>query len=202
MIRRPPRSTLFPYTTLFRSRARGRASDAARSPIVVGTARHALREVAAGAVRVARAEARLVERVVEHVALGAAPPELDDPSAERLDPLDRPPVVSRREGVEALDQRHEHLAGEPRAVARGPLAEHPELALGRGPAAARGERHRPVGRVEEQGLAVQAPGGDRGERAPATLHGKAAQLEPPEERDRVVEIAGNRLGLALEHGPA
>src|SRR5256885_13206864 len=29
MIRRPPRSTLFPYTTLFRSRARGRVADAA-----------------------------------------------------------------------------------------------------------------------------------------------------------------------------
>src|SRR3712207_8970342 len=27
MIRRPPRSTLFPYTTLFRSEARGRAND-------------------------------------------------------------------------------------------------------------------------------------------------------------------------------
>src|SRR5256886_17281875 len=27
MIRRPPRSTLFPYTTLFRSRSRGRAVD-------------------------------------------------------------------------------------------------------------------------------------------------------------------------------
>src|SRR5437588_6281672 len=27
MIRRPPRSTLFPYTTLFRSRARGHAPD-------------------------------------------------------------------------------------------------------------------------------------------------------------------------------
>src|SRR2546422_6294595 len=27
MIRRPPRSTLFPYTTLFRSRARGQAPD-------------------------------------------------------------------------------------------------------------------------------------------------------------------------------
>src|SRR2546422_5370678 len=27
MIRRPPRSTLFPYTTLFRSRARGHARD-------------------------------------------------------------------------------------------------------------------------------------------------------------------------------
>src|SRR2546430_10560659 len=36
MIRRPPRSTLFPYTTLFRSKARGpsraiRSSEAARS---------------------------------------------------------------------------------------------------------------------------------------------------------------------------
>src|SRR2546429_9075004 len=28
MIRRPPRSTLFPYTTLFRSRARPRAAEA------------------------------------------------------------------------------------------------------------------------------------------------------------------------------
>src|SRR2546422_1452989 len=28
MIRRPPRSTLFPYTTLFRSAPRGRAGDA------------------------------------------------------------------------------------------------------------------------------------------------------------------------------
>src|SRR3712207_8899295 len=31
MIRRPPRSTLFPYTTLFRSAARGRRTD--RSPL-------------------------------------------------------------------------------------------------------------------------------------------------------------------------
>src|SRR3712207_9170020 len=30
MIRRPPRSTLFPYTTLFRSPARGRAGDGRR----------------------------------------------------------------------------------------------------------------------------------------------------------------------------
>src|SRR3989442_15502382 len=35
MIRRPPRSTLFPYTTLFRSRARG----AGRGVVRVGTAR-------------------------------------------------------------------------------------------------------------------------------------------------------------------
>src|SRR2546427_9621276 len=32
MIRRPPRSTLFPYTTLFRSRARGRAPGARDLP--------------------------------------------------------------------------------------------------------------------------------------------------------------------------
>src|SRR5688572_31052118 len=31
MIRRPPRSTLFPYTTLFRSRARGRRRSKQRS---------------------------------------------------------------------------------------------------------------------------------------------------------------------------
>src|SRR4051812_49464899 len=31
MIRRPPRSTLFPYTTLFRSRVRGVSSDGARA---------------------------------------------------------------------------------------------------------------------------------------------------------------------------
>src|SRR2546422_4555414 len=30
MIRRPPRSTLFPYTTLFRSRPRGQAAGAGR----------------------------------------------------------------------------------------------------------------------------------------------------------------------------
>src|SRR2546430_14345607 len=32
MIRRPPRSTLFPYTTLFRSRANGYATDALSQP--------------------------------------------------------------------------------------------------------------------------------------------------------------------------
>src|SRR5438105_12247183 len=37
MIRRPPTSTLFPYTTLFRSRARGHSrSQAARASAVAG----------------------------------------------------------------------------------------------------------------------------------------------------------------------
>src|SRR5215211_2863537 len=33
MIRRPPRSTLFPYTTLFRSRYPGRRSSHSRAPV-------------------------------------------------------------------------------------------------------------------------------------------------------------------------
>src|SRR3712207_8974115 len=37
MIRRPPRSTLFPYTTLFRSRARGREFQFFSSPVRSGT---------------------------------------------------------------------------------------------------------------------------------------------------------------------
>src|SRR3712207_7665527 len=48
MIRRPPRSTLFPYTTLFRSRTGGRrdavprhrAADVRRGGHVLGVARH------------------------------------------------------------------------------------------------------------------------------------------------------------------
>src|SRR2546430_12769580 len=43
MIRRPPRSTLFPYTTLFRSARDGRAGTAKR-----GDARHASRVLADG----------------------------------------------------------------------------------------------------------------------------------------------------------
>src|SRR3712207_8691382 len=36
MIRRPPRSTLFPYTTLFRSRCSGRTLDARKEEAVAG----------------------------------------------------------------------------------------------------------------------------------------------------------------------
>src|SRR5688572_31627745 len=37
MIRRPPRSTLFPYTTLFRSVRRAAGADAARAAEIPGT---------------------------------------------------------------------------------------------------------------------------------------------------------------------
>src|SRR5258708_18528056 len=54
MIRRPPRSTLFPYTTLFRSPARVRRSPWRRP--ARGTRRSARRSRCAAAVRAARSE--------------------------------------------------------------------------------------------------------------------------------------------------
>src|SRR5438477_1764464 len=50
MIRRPPRSTLFPYTTLFRSRAGERERQAQRRPTRCG-ARDARRELVVAALR-------------------------------------------------------------------------------------------------------------------------------------------------------
>src|SRR3712207_7538565 len=43
MIRRPPRSTLFPYTTLFRSLRPLRAGQARRRPLLLAPVRGALR---------------------------------------------------------------------------------------------------------------------------------------------------------------
>src|SRR3712207_7993715 len=40
MIRRPPRSTLFPYTTLFRSRRRHPVAEHGRAPVVAGPVVH------------------------------------------------------------------------------------------------------------------------------------------------------------------
>src|SRR2546430_5584202 len=50
MIRRPPRSTLFPYTTLFRSNAEPRARDAARTPAGAGANRSGARRFLIGKV--------------------------------------------------------------------------------------------------------------------------------------------------------
>src|SRR3712207_7912928 len=49
MIRRPPRSTLFPYTTLFRSKALAHGTHApATAPQHAGTSRHRGADVAEG----------------------------------------------------------------------------------------------------------------------------------------------------------
>src|SRR3712207_8193546 len=49
MIRRPPRSTLFPYTTLFRSGGDGRLAPAARDALLDGNGwRHAANQIDLG----------------------------------------------------------------------------------------------------------------------------------------------------------
>src|SRR3712207_7734792 len=58
MIRRPPRSTLFPYTTLFRSRLPAAAHDAAQEPEPPRSAGHQPVHAAARAVRLRRAAAQ------------------------------------------------------------------------------------------------------------------------------------------------
>src|SRR5690349_23991471 len=59
MIRRPPRSTLFPYTTLFRSGRRARDPRGARPGVPAGPARAALGDgAAAGLPRAAGARPR------------------------------------------------------------------------------------------------------------------------------------------------
>src|SRR5690348_17992842 len=56
MIRRPPRSTLFPYTTLFRSRLLGTRSSMATRAINV----HAMLERVAGLLHAGRADVQVV----------------------------------------------------------------------------------------------------------------------------------------------
>src|SRR2546430_10767457 len=63
MIRRPPRSTLFPYTTLFRSRARQSPTGSRSAPLSRTTARRA---AAAGGARGAARGARRGARSEEH----------------------------------------------------------------------------------------------------------------------------------------
>src|SRR3712207_6862788 len=69
MIRRPPRSTLFPYTTLFRSRLR--VAD-------VGHDRH----LSGDGLAEQRAEGRVVEPLAAHRHRAGRRVELDHPAAE------------------------------------------------------------------------------------------------------------------------
>src|SRR3712207_7827743 len=48
MIRRPPRSTLFPYTTLFRSRAEGDRAELEQEVVAVGRVHRGHRAAAVG----------------------------------------------------------------------------------------------------------------------------------------------------------
>src|SRR5690349_22536530 len=65
MIRRPPRSTLFPYTTLFRSRPRARDLLAPHRRGHIRRAVNVLSLVVGGARRIQRAHARSEEHTSE-----------------------------------------------------------------------------------------------------------------------------------------
>src|SRR3712207_8571352 len=63
MIRRPPRSTLFPYTTLFRSLAPGQAVRAAAAPILAGCIPRLGGILAGGGDQLAELELQLVDQL-------------------------------------------------------------------------------------------------------------------------------------------
>src|SRR2546422_11611508 len=67
MIRRPPRSTLFPYTTLFRSEGSSCEAQAVR---VVGRCDHRPRVLAGSGARPNRTSWRLTEPPLVHVGIG------------------------------------------------------------------------------------------------------------------------------------
>src|SRR3989442_7668726 len=91
---------------------RRRGADLSRRPVMVGATLHTLGQQALGALGVTGAEAGLEEGIVEDVALGPAPPDLDDPRSERIDALDRRSVVPAGERLHPLGQRHDHVAEE------------------------------------------------------------------------------------------
>src|SRR3989449_5749784 len=100
MIRRPPRSTLFPYTTLFRSPVRARIYRVVAHPIYVGTTAAAVAQLAVlqnlpSLLLVAGAAAVNPWKIArERRVLPRAPP----PAAPRPPgpPLPRPPAALSR----------------------------------------------------------------------------------------------------------
>src|SRR5688572_22879081 len=74
MIRRPPRSTLFPYTTLFRSAVLGLATDAQFGPkLVLGLGGAFAESLAQVAVRLPPLRSRDAEELIEETPLRRLP---------------------------------------------------------------------------------------------------------------------------------
>src|SRR2546426_4538969 len=98
MIRRPPRSTLFPYTTLFRSHLRKREDDLVLQIVVLDLLKQALQEV--GVLRgmaLAEPEDRLLAHFLGRVSpLGVGPKDRTRPTAV---------VLRQREDRLVLDLR-------------------------------------------------------------------------------------------------
>src|SRR2546422_3237027 len=103
MIRRPPRSTLFPYTTLFRSRLRQRPHGHTAESVDIVDERLVRREaeVAVRRIGIDREGPRARERECAHRAEEPArePAPAADEDDGVADPLDRPPLGDEQEGA-------------------------------------------------------------------------------------------------------
>src|SRR2546430_17107568 len=82
MIRRPPRSTLFPYTTLFRSKSKAQEGEAAKVALQLGAAQQAERAVKARETALTAAQEKL-----EEGRSGLADAEKADRKSTRLTPV-------------------------------------------------------------------------------------------------------------------
>ncbi len=138
---------------------------------------------------------------MEHLALGVAAADLADPVLDGRDAGRRPRVVPAREGVEALEERHRHLGQRAVPAFLPALAQALQLPLGGGPVPRRGQGHAHVHVVEEEQREVGAGRGARPDVPPAPRIGPIEEVQPPGERDRVVQVRGDVDGQRGEHAP-
>src|SRR5258708_31457622 len=114
MIRRPPRSTLFPYTTLFRSPQADRSARRRRAAIHCRAAGHVLREDAClQGMHLAKAFLILEENLLRQRGVPAG-------IATALYRCRRGRQAAVRLGLPAQHRRHERLPGARRRAAAGP----------------------------------------------------------------------------------
>src|SRR5256885_1960257 len=127
MIRRPPRSTLFPYTTLFRSPVRTEPDALLRAPVQVRAGRGAAEPVLARA----GAHAHAPVRAAAHAGAGQSPGG-PDPAGRGARPPAVPGGAGQRpdqQGLPARDRRA-HLAVAHRPGPRLPAEPAPGPARG------------------------------------------------------------------------
>src|SRR2546427_4085081 len=192
MIRRPPRSTLFPYTTLFRSRRRALLELAVQAEVLGHRRTPAVERVRLG--EVARFPRALLGNVVEVVeVLGKAPPGVADVIEEvRADDVtsETPPRLPARllhlHGAQR-DLAHAADLERPVVEARPPRREEGEIVVIRGAAQEDDDLARPVGELHPEYARVEVE----------------LALEVAGEEEHVAEPAGlrpeARVGAAAPH---
>src|SRR2546427_9425810 len=127
MIRRPPRSTLFPYTTLFRSvlHLAHAAADSERNEHLRGDRLHDVQDQVA----LLRARGDVEESQLVRALLVVAPRDLDRisrvPQADEVDAFHDPAAVDVEAGNDALGEGHRRIRDSGEA-ARARVRSNPE----------------------------------------------------------------------------